>query len=165
MPGTPLLRRVPQLVPIFPQVSAQNLIVKRHHFHRSSHVRFEPPGGDCVHLNIVWRELNRHGFGQLDNRSFRGTVRGDEARTEERVHTAYVDNLSLFPADHSLRGNLGKKKDCIELRCEHAVPVLRSFVHDPPAQRHVPGVIDQDVYSPQFVLDSVKRWPQCLAFS
>ena len=40
--------------------SSENLVVQGHCFHRRGHVRFNPPGCNCIHLNIVRGELNGH---------------------------------------------------------------------------------------------------------
>ena len=45
---------------------------------RRRHVRLNPSGRDRIDLNVVRGKLNGHGLGQLDYRSFRRAVRGDE---------------------------------------------------------------------------------------
>src|SRR5450759_2463513 len=77
----------------------KNFVVQGHCTYRRRHVRFNPPRRDRIDLNVVRGELNGHGLGQLDDRSFRCAVRRDEPRSKERVHTANVNNLSSFITD------------------------------------------------------------------
>jgi len=67
----------------------KNFVVQGHCTHRRRHVRLNPSWRDRVDLNVVRRKLDGHCLRQLDDRSFRCAVGGDEPRSKERVHTRY----------------------------------------------------------------------------
>src|SRR5690349_21278194 len=134
----------------------KDFVVQRHCFDRRCHLGFDPPRCDGIDLNVVRGELNSHGFGQLNDRSFGGAIGGNKPGPEIRVHAADVNDLSTLAAYHGPGRELRKKKHGIELRLDDAVPVLRFFVQHAAAQRYVAGIIYQDAYSAEFTLDLLK---------
>src|SRR5208337_4550357 len=67
------------------------------------------------------------------------------------------NNLSTFASKHRLGSELRKKENCIELRLDDFVPILRLFVQDTAAQRHIAGIINQDIYATEFAFGLVQR--------
>ena len=70
----------------------KNLVVHELHgrcSHRSRHIRLNPSWCDCIHLNVVRGEFNRHRLGQLHDRTFRCAVRGDEPGSKDACLSHY----------------------------------------------------------------------------
>src|SRR5664280_3368418 len=101
--------------------AGKNFVVEWHGLDGSRHVGLNPSWRNCVDLNVVRRKFDCHRLGQLNDRAFRGAVRGDQAGSEERVHAADVDDLPAITTAHGVCGELGEKKDSIELRLDHVV--------------------------------------------
>src|SRR5690348_11812883 len=144
-----------RLTPPARRRARENLVVHGSRANRGCHISCNPPWCDGIDLNVVRRELNGHRFGQLDDGALRRTVRRNEPRPKERIHTGNVDDLAAVFTNHRSGSELAKKENRVELRLDDAVPILRLLVHDTATQRYVSSIIHKYADAAQFTLDLV----------